>query len=225
MPSIWRTCLLSTVQYQHLGRVSPRNESSEPPCREELLEIQGSDSSRISRVYKDKGCCDRLKGQTIYVIRQYSRSISKFIFQFLLLASYQVVVQQCVVSCSLNDVRYISAIHYYQPSHCSSTRTLSTLLNFHLCMAGHPRQELQTYDQRFTRSRHNVATRALFSSISASTADDEAVAPQGRSRVDGDILRVLVQVSHASSVRLEGECRNRSQIYQRWLMILICRMG
>ena len=99
-------------------------------------------------------------------------------------------------------------------------------------MAGHPRQELQKYDQRFTRSRHKVATRALFSRISASTADDDAVAPQVRSRVDGD---TLVQVSHASSVlkawflvqgfRSEGECRNRSQIDQCWLMILIRCMG
>ena len=39
--------------------------------------------------------------------------------------------------------------------------------------------------------------RALFSSISASTADDDAVAPQVRSRFDGD---TLVQVSYASSV-------------------------
>ena len=77
-----------------------------------------------------------------------------------------------------------------------------------------------------------VSTRALFSRISASTVDDDAVAPQVRSRVDGD---TLVQVSHASSVlkalflvqrfRLEGECRNRSQIDQRWLMILIRCMG
>ena len=75
-----------------------------------------------------------------------------------------------------------------------------------------------------------VAMLALFSSISA--ADDDAVAPQVRSRVDGD---TLVQVSHVSSVlkalflvqrfRLEGECRNRSQIDQRWLMILIRCMG
>jgi hypothetical protein len=62
--------------------VSTRNESYEPRCREELLEIQGSNSSRISRVYNDKGCSDRQKGQTIYVIWQYSRSISKFRFQF-----------------------------------------------------------------------------------------------------------------------------------------------
>ena len=108
-----RTCLLlSTVYYQHLGRVPPRNESYEPCCREELLEIQGSNSSRMSRVYNDKGCSGRQKGQTIYAIRQHSRSISKFRFQFLLFASYQVAVQQCVVLCALNDVRYISAIYY-----------------------------------------------------------------------------------------------------------------
>ena len=73
---------------------------------------------------------------------------------------------------------------------------------------------------------------ALFSSLSASTADDNTVATQVRSRVDVD---TFVQVSYASSVLkvlflvqrflLEEGCRNRSQIYQRWLMILICRMG
>ena len=99
-------------------------------------------------------------------------------------------------------------------------------------MAGHLRQELQKYDQRFTRSRHKVAMQALFSSISASPADDDAVAPQLQSRIDGD---TLVQVSHASSVlkalfldqrfQLVGGCRNRSQIDQCWLMILIRCMG
>ena len=66
--------------------ISTRNESYEPRCSEELLEIQGSGSSRISQVYNDRGCSDQQKGQTIDVIRQHSRSISKFRFQFLLLA-------------------------------------------------------------------------------------------------------------------------------------------
>ena len=92
--------------------ISTRNESYEPRCRKELLEIQGSSSSRISRVYNDKGCSDRQKGQTIYVIQQHSRSISKFRFQFLLVASYQVAVQQFVVLCALNNVQYILAIYY-----------------------------------------------------------------------------------------------------------------
>ena len=106
------TCQLSTVQSQHLGCVSPRNEIYEPRCREELLEIQGSNSSRIPRVHNDRGCSDRHKGKTIYVIQRHSRCFSKFRFQFLLLASYQLAVQPFVVLCALIYIRYLSAIDY-----------------------------------------------------------------------------------------------------------------
>ena len=103
---------------------------------------------------------------------------------------------------------------------------------FSIFIFWHARKELQKYDQWFTGSRHKVAMQALFSSISASAADNDTVTPQVWARVDRDNL---VQVSYASSVlkalfliprfQLEGECRNRHQHNQRWLMILICCIG
>ena len=153
--------------------ISTRNESYEPRCREQLLEIQRSNSSRISQVYNDKGCSDRQKGQTIYVIRQHSRSISKFRFQCLLLASYQVAVQQFVVLCALNDVLYVSAIYYlYQvllrdgncPFHAEFVRRArlwSSQIDGTLCSAHEKGPLPRRLFPRRARSRPNPSTRHI----------------------------------------------------------------
>ena len=90
----------------------------------------------------------------------------------------------------------------------------------------HARQEHWKYDQRFTRSRHKAAN----GPCSAAYQNRLLTTTPSPRNFDKGIDRVtLVQIQCASSIlkaflvqrfRLEGECRNRSQIDRR-LMILI----
>ena len=99
----------------------PLKKSYEPRCREELLEIQVSNLSRKSRVYNDKGSSDRQKGQTIYVIRHHSRSISQFNFHF-----FGTLPSACCLL-YVNDIRNIPAVYLHSSANGDEAGILSAV--------------------------------------------------------------------------------------------------